>query len=132
MLGFVGGPDIQPWARCGGGSRCSPVAPSSPARAGSAIAWFATHWATEGLDVERYLLSHAARTTPAGLAQGPTALRDTGIHVDLGRVHQAAHITVRLSPPDRRELWFYRGGERLCELVAPASNEPVEVPAAAR
>ena len=49
--------------------------------------------------MERYLLSHATRTTPAGLAQGPTALRDTGIHVDLGRVHQAAHITVRLSPP---------------------------------
>jgi arabinofuranosyltransferase len=97
-----------------------------------AIFWFATHDSTEGLDEERYLLWHATRATPAQLAETPAAVRDMGIHVDLGRVMQAEHVTVQLSPPDRRELWFYRGDERLVELVAPASNAPVPVPDEAR
>lgn len=98
-----------------------------------AIAWFLTHDATEGLDVDRYLLSHATETTPAAVALQRVSVRDMGIHVFLGSPPvQAETVTVRLDPPDRRELWFYRGRERLAEGVAPASNEPFPVPDAAR
>jgi hypothetical protein len=97
-----------------------------------AIAWLLTHDATEGLDVDRYLLWHATHTTPAALVDGRVPVRDMGIHVDLGRVQRAETIMVYLDPPDRRELWFYRGTQRLAEVVAPEGNAPFPVPEAAR
>jgi arabinofuranosyltransferase len=97
-----------------------------------AIAWLLTHDATEGLDVDRYLLWHATHATPATLVHGRVPVRDMGIHVDLGRVQRAETIMVYLDPPDRRELWFYRGTQRLAEVVAPEGNAPFPVPEAAR
>ncbi len=97
-----------------------------------AIGWLLTHDAMEGIDQERYLLWHATRTTPLAIARRRVPVRDMGIHVDLEGVQRAAQVTVVLDPPDRRELWFYRGGERVAEVVAPASNLPFPVPEAAR
>lgn len=97
-----------------------------------AIAWFMTHQSTDGLDVDRYLLWHATHVAAGQLTRGPVGVRDMGIHVELEGVARAHQVTVTLDPPDRRELWFYRGDTRLAELVAPASNDPVDVPDAAR
>jgi hypothetical protein len=99
-----------------------------------AIAWLLTHDATEGLDVDRYLLWHATRHHPGGA--GPSAAR-AGARHGHPRVPRAATrcsaetVTVRLEPSrPPRAVVLPRARSAWPRWWHPSVNAPLPVPEA--